>query len=108
MDAIEYLKIRKKMCDEYNCDGCVLDIDDGCLSLEHNFPEKAIEIVQKWGDDYKEPTRQDKIFEAYPHAKVVYGVLDACPIPFGGQCHGDETCMECKRKFWTVPESGDN
>lgn len=44
MDAIEYLKIRRRMCNECNCDGCVLDIDYGCLSLEHNFHEKAVKV----------------------------------------------------------------
>lgn len=61
MDAINYLKKRKVMCeesidvkyDEINCEKCpfwshLTNTDYGCEWLEHELPEKAVRIVTEW------------------------------------------------------------
>lgn len=57
MTAVEYLKARSEMCDEYAndapyCKGCPLDaINPTCQLLENTDPRRAVEIVRKWKEE---------------------------------------------------------
>ena len=58
MTAIEYLKAQNRMTKKcgIDCDKCPLssrnnEADCACLELEQDYPEKAVEIVEKWAKE---------------------------------------------------------
>lgn len=73
--AKNYLTERKRMCNMYvqrNCKGCVYHTTDGCwrTTMEHNNPEKAIEIVQKWSDEHPQKTLLTEFLRSYPNVEM--------------------------------------
>ena len=57
MNAVEYLKAKGRMTNgcKYSCDECPLSsenngINRGCAIFEVQYPEQAIEIVEKMGE----------------------------------------------------------
>jgi hypothetical protein len=93
---------------ELNCVDCPLDgsnnsIDVPCSVLETNYPEKAIEIVQKWSDEHPQKTYLSEFLKNYPNAPLVHdgtpeiclrklGLTDIKTCRVGG-------CVEC----WNQP-----
>ena len=73
----------------------------GCDALEEEHPDKAIEIVKKWGEEHPVKTLLDKFFEVFPNAsKDKRGTpLVIFPRQFGykddGCCVSNEGCLEC-------------
>lgn len=63
MEAVEFMKKRKRMCDYYGEDTCVCDdsrgecpaIDMDC-SFAKEHPERLLAIVEKWAKDHPEET----------------------------------------------------
>lgn len=55
MEAVEYLRTKRRMCETHPlCTGCPMAYSEkkcsvGCLQLEEDFPEEAVERVKKWG-----------------------------------------------------------
>ncbi len=111
MDAVEYFKIKGRMCaandDEY-CDSCPLAID--CFSKELKDPEEAVKIVKEWNEKHPGRTRQDAFLEMYPDVKTFKGAY-AEPIILIKPCSliksyanesrcGKLDCLECRRLFW--------
>lgn len=113
MDALEFLKERKRMCT--SCKGCI-----GCplkgthCVLSHTTDDKNYEriiaTVERWSKDHPRKTRQSVFLEQYPKAAVdATGVLNVCPaiispahrINDGGGCADPVTpCDNCRREFW--------
>lgn len=68
MDAVEFIKTKKRMCMHYQKCGCV-----GCPSIDHREmlcedvvsknAEKAVEIVEEWLKTHPVKTNADKIEE---------------------------------------------
>lgn len=76
-----YLTERKRMCNTYaqrNCKGCVYHTTDGCwrTTMEHNNPEKAIEIAQKWSNEHPQKTLLTEFLKKYPNVE-----MDSCGYP---------------------------
>lgn len=58
MDAIKFLKEKKRMCDSYiNCDGCGFGKVPKCNHTEDDNPKKAVAIVEKWSKEHPIKTR---------------------------------------------------
>lgn len=112
MDALEFLKERKRMCNSYDpCRGCPLE--GGYCSYGPNAPEEAYEriiaAVEQWSKEHPRKTRQDVFLEQYPEAKIDGGdCLDLCPCAISaihrdeyGRCAiVDTKCFICRREFW--------
>ena len=115
MTAIEYLKAQNRMTKKcgIDCDKCPLssrnnEADCACLELEQDYPEKAVEIVEKWAKEHPVKTRQSEFLKIFPNAPMDdydgsikirpcavdnnYGHLEHC---------SSTTCHECKKKFWS-------
>ena len=60
MDAVKYLKERKRMCDSYNnmCDGCGFGEVPKCNCTDEDIQDKAFEIVEKWSKENPAKSRQ--------------------------------------------------
>lgn len=91
MTAKEYLETKQRMCKTYgdNCVGC-------CMARESRecdlgiIPERAIEIVQKWGEENPVKTYLSDFLVKHPNAPLgARGVPGLCPYLIG---YCKETC----------------
>ena len=112
MDALEFLKERKRMCT--SCKGCI-----GCplkgthCVLSHVTPDKdykrIITTVEQWSKEHPRKTRQSVFLEQYPEAEIdAHGLVGLCPMSISaayrdsnGECNNPEQmCRDCRREFW--------
>ena len=49
-----------------------------CTEVEMYYPEKAIEIVQKWSDEHPQRTYLSEFLKNYPNAELDHGVPKVC------------------------------
>lgn len=114
MDAVEFLKERKRLCEVYfektECKECPLEnmscwtsdfcADDSC--------EKVITIVEQWSKEHPRKTRQSVFLEQFPSARIdSQAVIYVCPADAYGDkvCPKNEEnvhmpCRDCRRNFW--------
>ena len=109
MDAVKFLKEKKRMCDKYrDCTGCPASgkntkFDIGCGSLEEQFPEELAAIVEKWSAEHPIKTRQSEFLKMFPDADIHRnGILEICPRKIENSkmfdCHID--CNDCRKEYW--------
>lgn len=111
MDAVEFLRERKRMCDSReDCDGCPL-AEDKCIvsSVCDEDYKKIVAAIEQWSKEHPLKTRQSVFLEKYPEARIGDdGVLQIHPCLISalhrnarGNCAtmGRE-CSDCRREFW--------
>ena len=111
MDALEFLKERKRVCYLYDeCDKC--PFDSKCLGIINKSDEelkKIVDITEKWLKEHPRKTRQSVFLEQWPETEIdVNGVIQICPIPISaayrdsdGECnYPEKLCRDCRREFW--------
>ena len=88
MDAVMYLKEKKKMCEKINdCNKCPLYQQGGiaCMLFERDYPEDAVEYVEQYQEDGKEEksrwlpvdrTYREKLEEISRRKGTVIGMLN--------------------------------
>ena len=110
MDALDFLKARKRMCEATNCNSCKLYHMQGscCIAPEREkieACEEAIAIVEQWAKEHPIKTRQSEFLKLFPGADV--GETDGCLTL--NPCNVYEKmrkecsipkCSDCRRKFW--------
>lgn len=118
MDAVEFLKEKSRMCNAFNlCDGggykeaCKL-YKEGltCADYTNDYPEKAVEIVERWAKEHPRKTRQSEFLKMHPDAHVFQGTLaiNPCQIEVSRlnteECHtyadNEAGCLACRDKYW--------
>lgn len=77
--VINYSKERKRMCDYYRlsieqCSACPMHSQRNghntiCYKMVDDYPQEAIDIIQKWSDEHPDKTILDDLLEKYPDAK---------------------------------------
>lgn len=67
MDAVTYLKEKKRMCDAVKdgCENCPMQGCKGCGSIELEDPEEAVDCVQTWSKEHPKRTNGDAFKEEY-------------------------------------------
>ena len=114
MDALEFFKARKRMCEATNCNGCKLyHAQVGCCITPQyekiEACEEAIAIVEQWAKEHPVKTRQSVFLLQYPEADLTEnGVVPLCPRAVSaayrdeeGLCaNSPEKCADCRRRFW--------
>ena len=109
MDALEFLRERKRMCNSFNMCSCGCPAWDGSCKLATGAvfeweADKQVEIVNEWAAEHPRKTRQSVFLEQYPNAKIVEGVLAICPYNLGliEKCKSEmlRLCSDCRREFW--------
>ena len=124
MDAVEYLKTIKRMCElhkpicwgEDNHTPCELRIKANakgmsCSDYATTFSEEAVEIVEKWSKALPKKTRQSEFLKMFPETLISEGVLEIYPCKLVGsklnseECHsydefGLSGCYECRKNYW--------
>lgn len=111
MDALEFLKERKRICYLYDeCDKC--PFDSKCLGIINKSDEelkKIVDITEKWLKEHPRKTRQSVFLKQYPEAEIdANGVVQICPMSISaahrdsdGECNCPEKlCRDCRREFW--------
>lgn len=110
MDALEFLKERKRLCDSYkNCDGCPF-VKGFCVISDITSDKErksVIAIVEQWSKEHQRKTRQSVFLEQYPEAEIdKCGCLMLCPKRISadyrnsyGNCT-NRLCSDCHREFW--------
>ena len=108
MDAVEFLKTLRRMC---NCECCNcefkkrLGVFETCTAWRKTHPDEAVAIVEKWAKEHPIKTRQSEFLKMFPGADVgeTDGCLTLCPCNIYGKMRkecGTPKCAECRRKFW--------
>ena len=105
MDAIEFLKERKRLCGSYmGCVGCPFGAADCVvrdMTSEDNC-ERIVTAVEQWSKDHTRKTRQSVFLEKWPNAITNNGVIDILPCSIDqslAECNGAD-CSKCKCEFW--------
>ena len=108
MDAVQFLKIKAKLCDGY-CVDCPLSYNNngtgiGCREFINSIPEKAVELLEKWAKEHPQKTYMQDLMEKFPNM-----ALNDVGIPYpcraylynkSGRCiHHNGSCAEC----WNEP-----
>lgn len=110
MDAVEFLRERRRMCNYYEyCEGCPLDETECVVSNTTSSEdcERIITAVKQWSKEHPHKTRQSVFLGQWPNAELdCEGVIaiDLCDIDktmygkYSGCSNGD--CGDCSREFW--------
>lgn len=114
MDAVEFLKERKRLCEVYfektECKECPLE-NMGCWTVDFcadDSCEKVIAAVEQWSKEHPRKTRQSVFLEQWPEAEIdTYGCLMVCPKRISADCKirygncSNRVCSDCRREFWS-------
>lgn len=111
MDAVEFLKERKRLCEVYfekaECKECPLE-NMGCWTADFcadDSCEKVIAIVEQWSKEHPRKTRQSVFLAQWPNAVPNNGVPNLMPCNIDQslydiqRCNGAD-CSKCRREFW--------
>lgn len=109
MDAVEFYRTFKRMCEKTDCKDCLLD--QKCRPSANVEPEEVVELVEEWAKDHPVKTRQSEFLKMFPDAKINDdGILAFCPGAFSQKekyCHKYNKCEECCKDYW-LTEVTDN
>lgn len=109
MDAVMFIKERKRMCDSLDsCVNCPLN-DDVCgdcdIWVSLNV-ETAVNSVEKWSTAHPRKTRQSVFMEQWPDVYLDgHRVIAISPCALSKEYRGIDCslrdCAECRKEFWT-------
>ena len=110
MDAIEYLKEKKRATKDCNvdCDSCILGMYDNtlerCFCVEDMDIEEAVERIEKWSEENPKKTMLQYFIEQHPNAPLDEdGTPECCPFHLGYtnelECMYNLDCVKC----WNRP-----
>ena len=112
MDALEFLRERRRMCNSHmHCEGCPLE-EGKCVvssvALDEDY-KRIITAVEQWSKEHPRKTRQSVFLKQYPEADIDgYGVMTICPAKLfkayrsgNSRCKNPgKLCIDCRREFW--------
>lgn len=110
MDALEFLRERKRMCKSFKRCSCGCPAWGGSCKLETGTAleceaDKQVEIVKAWAAAHPCKTRQSVFLEQYPNCPMDDdGVVGTCPRNVDKMYVCDlgnsVGCTDCRREFW--------
>lgn len=118
MDAVEFIRERNRMCDQYwqvdgDCDGCpIIDADVECNELRNmiDCADKAVKVIEQWAREHPRKTRQSELLKMLPDIPIdENGVARLCPALISKEYMDEKTggcgkinfvCYKCRRDFW--------
>lgn len=114
MDAVEFLKTKKRMCESYvgSCSGCPIRDEKhreriSCDKYMRDYPVEAIAIIEKWLAEHPIKTRQSEFLKLFPDATLdTNGLMIALPCHIEAKLRGSEmckkmtSCPECRKSYW--------
>lgn len=105
MDAVEFLKERRRMCvNNDGCKKCLLGVSENgvsCSSLMYNHPEKAVAIIERWSIEHPVKTRQSEFLGIFPEARLdEQNILIICPQSIEEKYICSTSCSYCRKNYW--------
>lgn len=115
MDAVEFLREKRRMCINSACDEgcCPLFEYKCCHDGSTEYAEQMVAAVEKWAREHPSRTRQSEFLKMFPNAPIKEcGIIDICPNMLGELINGavgtrccvhvadGMTCDDCTRIFW--------
>ena len=116
MEALEFLKERKRMCRSFggSCTGCPCEKVRCVINayVSDDDYKRIVAAVEEWSAAHPRKTRQSVFLEQWPDADLdANGVVAISPCSFlkeyrkvptwESKCHApDITCVDCRREFW--------
>jgi hypothetical protein len=84
MNAVEYLKIKERLCKNATCIDCPLNhrnngLNNTCGVFEKKHPDQAVEIVENWSKEHPVKTYLSVLLEKFPNVKLDEGIPTTCP-----------------------------
>lgn len=115
--TVNYLQEAYRMCKYYDheCDKCPASVMNNsynqiCKTLFTNYPERAVEIVQKWSDEHPVKTRFDDLLEKYPGVVVENNDRPIFYPAMLGYCNNCNLCKygegDTRTLCWNEPVDG--
>ena len=109
MDAVEFLKVLGRLCNNYLCgDNCPLI--DSCDDESDDGYVRKVQIVERWAKEHSEKTRQSEFLKQWPDAEISDDGLPSiapCQLDvrlIDGEspkdCEDIGVCDKCRRDFW--------
>lgn len=112
MDAVEFLRARRKLCDDNVCgESCPLFYC--CDDDTEDIRIRQVLAVEQWTKEHPVKTRQSEFLKMFPNARIESdGMPSICPIVVDKRCHNkdddalfclvrdEEECRKCRRDFW--------
>jgi len=108
MDALEFLKERKRMCNYYShCEGCPLD-ESKCVidsTISDEDCKRISAAIEQWSNEHPIKTRQSVFLEQWPNCQMDNdGIVGTCPRSVDKNYICDVNrfagCPNCRREFW--------
>lgn len=113
MDAVEFLKERKRLCSSYKgCVGCPFGAAECVvrdMTSEHTC-KRIVTAVEQWSKEHQRKTRQSVFLEQWPDAIISSdGLPQVAPCQlcvglvhgkFTEDCESRGLCAKCRREFW--------
>lgn len=110
MEAIEYLKVKARLCILYACGSCPLGKEARrrnytCDLFERDNPEECVRVIENWNAEGPKKTRQSKFLKVFPNASLDdNGIIEINPcytdVKFRPQKGCVTTCFECREEYW--------
>ena len=113
MEALEFLKERKRMCRSFggSCRGCPCEKDRCGITTYASDDDykRTVATVEEWAAAHPRKTRQSVFLEQYPETRIGDdGVLQIYPCSISashrnarGNCVTmGRKCPDCRREFW--------
>ena len=85
MEAVEYLKVRARMC-KVGCARCILSNRYNgrailCEVLQRDYPEEAVRMVEEWAKENPVKTYLSVLLEKFPNTKLNNKGTPTCICP---------------------------
>lgn len=121
MDAVLFLKEKRRMCESYgfnSCRRCELNENKNgkqisCGGFVCQYPEEAVAIVEQWLKENPLETNRDKFFELFPYAPTYRNYpMNVMPCDLGwcteSECMRCNHCNQPDEFCWDLPYEGDD
>lgn len=105
-----YFREKRRMCGENDCLECSLSSklngkNKSCSVFEMCYPDKTVEIIQRWSNEHPKETYLTDFLDKHPNAPLANGIpSEICPYYLGymtkkefNEC--STNCQDC----WNSP-----
>lgn len=115
MDAVKFIKERKRMCNGLPCATCPLfavhqlEYLPACKEWCMDHPEASVTVVEKWAEEHPRKTLLSELLKRWPAVRLdERGVLSILPCLMNpiqyrtpeDTCATGMMCMDCRKKYW--------
>lgn len=110
--TVNFLKEWRRYCGCRRCGYCNLSEHNECgfpACQVKDFPERAVDVIQKWSDEHPVKTRLDDLLEKYPKVYISSGNTPSIRPYMLGYCENCDDCVysHCEAsECWHEPVDG--